>query len=109
MVRRTKKRRTRKHKGSSKRRTRHRSRHGRSKKMHEANHNQHGRSKKMHEANHNQHGGKKKRRKSGGKRKLNGYFKAMLHAKKHKLHSFNYKGNKYVQKKHKHLTLYKKA
>lgn len=103
MVRKTQKRRTRKHKGSSKRRTRHRSRHGRSKKMHEGvQHN------KNDNYNHQQ-GGKKKRRKSGGKRKLNGFFKAMLTAKKHKSPSFKYKGKTYKRHKHKHLFVYKKA
>ena len=96
MVRRTQKRLTRKQTGSSKRRTRHRSRHRR-------------RSKKMHEANHNQHGGKKKRRKSGGKRKLNEYFKAMLHAKKHKSASFKYNGATYKRVRRGHLDVYKKA
>ena len=103
MVRKTQKRRTRKHKGSSKRRTRHRSRHGRSKKMHEGvQHNKND--------NHNhQQGGKKKRRKSGGKRKLNEYFKAMLHAKKHKLASFKYNGATYKRVRRGHLDVYKKA
>jgi hypothetical protein len=49
-------------------------------------------------------GGKRKsRKKKGGKRKLNAFFKAMLSAKKSKAKSFSYKGKTYVGKKHHRL------
>ena len=37
------------------------------------------------------------------KRKHNEYFQKMLHAKKNNLSSFQYNGNQYVGKQHKHL------
>jgi hypothetical protein len=48
-------------------------------------------------------------RKVGGKRKINAYFKAMLHAKKNKSASFKYKNKTYVGVKHKHLGMIYKA
>ena len=46
----------------------------------------------------------------GGKTKMNAYFTAMLAAKKSGAASFEYKGNKYVGKKHDKLgMIYKKA
>ena len=53
---------------------------------------------------------KSKTKSKGGKRSLNKYFKVMLDAKKKKLASFTYNGNKYVGKKHELLgMIYKKA
>ena len=51
----------------------------------------------------------KKVRKKKGKRKLNGFFTAMLNAKKNALPSFTYNGKKYVKKQSGHLVVYKKA
>jgi len=47
-------------------------------------------------------------KKMGKKRPLNAYFKLVIDAKKKNLPSFQYNGNTYVQKKHKHLIVYKR-
>ena len=45
-----------------------------------------------------------------GKRKMNGFFKLMLNAKRKKLNEFRYKGRRYVAKKTKTgMTIFKKA
>jgi hypothetical protein len=55
-------------------------------------------------------GGKRKTRKQkGGKRKLNGYFKLMLDAKKSEAPSFKYDGKTYKRVKRGHLYVYKRA
>ena len=54
-----------------------------------------------------------RRRRKGsrkGKRKMNGFFKLMLNAKRKKLSEFRYKGKRYVAKKTKTgMTVFKKA
>jgi|TARA_B110000971_G_C19850527_1_gene426878 hypothetical protein len=55
-------------------------------------------------------GGRRKTRKQkGGKRKLNGYFKLMLDAKKREAASFKYDGKTYKRVKRGHLYVYKRA
>ena len=73
---------------------------GRTKKHRRSKHH-----KKHHTAKHH-----KKHPRRHKKRKVNEFFKKMLHAKKHKLKDFHYKGKKYVAMKTKTgMTVYKKA
>lgn len=55
-------------------------------------------------------GGRRSSRRRSGSRKLNAYFKAMLHAKKSRASSFMYKGKRYVGRAHPRLgMIYKRG